>query len=89
MSRVEELLALVAKGGPHISSVGELISLLESDLAASRAEAERLRAGLGEAREVIRAAFGEYACMIKAKLTEAEIVEFERNFAVPARRALG
>lgn len=40
----------------------------------------------GEALRLLNAAFGEYACMIKAKLTKSEIGEFERNFAVPARK---
>lgn len=47
---------------------------------------ERLRAREREALRLLNAAFGEYSCCGKAKLGESEVAEFERNFAVPARK---
>lgn len=85
---VDRLRALERQGEDYIWRTAE----------AARLEIERLRglidsrpAGDGvdhreiEARRLILAAFGEYACMIKAKLSEAEIAEFEKNFARDAR----
>lgn len=53
------------------------------------AETEWLRQREADALKLLHAAFGEYACMIKAHLSEQEIFEFEKNFAAPARAFIG
>lgn len=49
-------------------------------------EIERLLAREIESLRLLNAAFGEYSCCGKAKLDESEVAEFERNFAVSARK---
>lgn len=64
------------------------VELDYSELREIMHERDRLSDREFDARRIITAAFGEYACMIKAKLSEEEVAAFERNFAVDARKWL-
>lgn len=58
------------------------------DLLADALERKRLRKREDEAVRLIKAMFGEYSCSLKSTMTDTQIDEFERNFAVGARKFL-
>lgn len=72
--------------------VGQGVTIMAADdlhRASPYAEVDHLRQREAEALKLLHNAFGEYACMIKAHLSETEIALFEANFAVPARAFIG
>lgn len=72
----------------QLRGIMAFVSVTDCGLERMGDELDRLRAREDEARRIINAAFGEYACMILALLTEDQKATFERNFAVDARKWL-